>query len=645
MIRPWPVAALCLAAACAGACSEPAPQVRLVRVGGSCGAAGDARTLFIRALGDDGEISRTVAAGQVAELADLPATTRQISVEVVGDGGAVRTVGKSAPLSFGDLEDGERIAVAMAPLGAACPTEGMIEPRLSPTVARAGRYVLVLGGETAGADVVSAELYDPDTDRFEPVELPARIASSGNLAGIGATTLADGRVVVIGGPIGAYTVFEPAAKRFGLLIVLEPRTFHGAVALGGDQLLVAGGCRGATMLRPRVCNGEAARTVFRLSVDSDRQDVLGTLERDHVSPTLLLDPGGIGGGSLRSPAALIVGGATAQGLPMETADRFDPETRATAGVAGTFAAAAPLDSGAVVTGFGAGTLAAIANTAVVPPLLSSRALQAPTAMRGTSLTLLEDGTVLALGQSDDDEPTAQLYRPTVNRWQPLPLPAELGSLAEHRAVRLDDGSVLIVGVGASRASAPRAPSAVAWRFRPSLVGPFSPAVVAQPSGERAELTPSDPSAFLDGVLAGTRAGLSQWVITGGPRLVDGQLTAVVRVPAVPASDSDLHGLAILSHFISPAELVATQLVPGQPVLVQRTAAGAVSELCRGAQVPPGLAETTATVALTVRAGLLTVAINSQVVLTCAVAELPRGAWGLGVIGSSRLGIDTLSLER
>lgn len=644
MIRPWTVAALCWAAVCSGGCGDPAAQVRLVRVGGSCGAAGDARTLFIRALGDAGEVSRTVSAGLAAELADLPATTRQIEIEVVGDGGAVRTVGKTAPLIFGDLADGARIPVAMAPLGSACPTEPMLEPRLAPIIARAGRYVLILGGEGERSELASAELYDPETDRFEPLELPPRLAGFGNFAGLSATELPDGRVVLLGGPTGAYTVFDPATKRFGLLVVLEPRAFHGAVALGGDALLVAGGCRGATMSRPRACNGEAARGVFRLSVDSDRQEPLGVLERDHVNPTLLVDAGGLGGSGLRNPAGLIIGSSTAQGLPSETSDRYDLQSGAIAAVADTFAVAAPLDSGAVLTGFGSGTLAASANASVVPPLLAARSASGGPALRGASLTLLEDGTVLALGQSAEDEPAAALYSPTTNLWKPQPLPPELGSLAEHRAVRLDDGSVLILGVGAQRASSPRSPSAVAWRFRPSLLGPFSPSIIAQLSGDLDELTPSDPSAVSGGALAGSRAGLSQWVIAGGPRLASGRLTAVVRMP-MSSKDGELRGAALLSHFLSPADVVVTQLVPGQPITLERTSEGATRELCRGGALPLALAEAPATFTLDVREGAITVAVNGDVLLSCTAAELPRGAWGLGVVGSSRLGIETLSLER
>jgi hypothetical protein len=319
MIRLGTVAALCTAIAC----GDPAAQVQLVRVGGSCGAVSDARTLLIRALGDNGEVSRAVSVGAVSALADLPAVTRQLTVEVLGAGGAVRAIGKSVPIELGALESGDTVAVAMAPPNSACPTEALLEPRLAPVVARAGRYVLVLGGDGASGPLATAELYDPQTDRFEAVAVPPRLAAPGSFVGAVATALGDGRVVITGGPTGSYTVFDPRTKRFGPPIVLEPRFFHGAVALGADRVLVAGGCRGAVM---GACNGEAARTTFRLGVDSDQQDFSATLERDHVQPTLVLDPGfgaGLGVGVGRGPSVLILGSTTAQRLPVEISDRVD----------------------------------------------------------------------------------------------------------------------------------------------------------------------------------------------------------------------------------------------------------------------------------------------------------------------------------
>ncbi len=625
------------------ACGDSAARVELRRLGGPCGAAADARTLIVRALTDDGEVTRSISVGAVAELAELPPSTRQLAVEVLGAGGAVRAIGKSEPLSFGELRDGESISIAMAPPGGLCPTAPMLEPRTAPIVARAGRYVLVLGGTSASGALTTAELYDPFEDRFEAVPLPSRLVAAGSFVGAVATELPDGRVALTGGPTGSYTVFDPETKRFGPPIVLEPRFFHGAVATGAGEIVVAGGCRGAAT---ETCSGAAARSTFQLAVDSDAQEFLTALDRDHVAPTVLFDPGlaaGLAPGSAgRGAAALVVGASTAQGLPMQAADRLELATGAITTIPGSYAAAATLDSGAVLTGFAPSALAADGSASMISLALAARPVADGPKLRGATLTLLEDGTALALGEGEAGAAAAALYRPTQNRWQALALPAELGALGRHRAVRLADGSVLIVGAGTGAA-----PSATAWRLRPSLVGPFSASVISVPSQEgSAELTASDPAAVERELatgryeLHGGRAGLGAWVVVGGPRLVDGALSAVVRPRLRNADD----GLALVSQLESAASLVVTRVVPGQPITVQRHQGAQTSELCRGGAAPSLPATTTVT--LTVRGGALTLQLGDTTVLSCAVGELARGAWGLGVVGATaQLGIDTLTVER
>ncbi len=641
------VLALCLATAC----SQPAPEAQLRRVGGACGAAGDARTLLVRALGDEGEETRAVSVGDGVTLADLPASTRQIAVETLGASGAVRTVGKTAPLTFRELEDGDDLPIAMIPPGGFCPTEPLLEARTAPTVARAGRYVLLFGGEGASRSLTTAELYDPETDRFESIAVLPRLTSSGHFTGAAATTLSDGRAVVLGGTTGAFMVFDPQTKSFGFPIVLEVRFFHGAAALAGDEILVAGGCRA---LASDGCD-EAARTVYSIAVDSNQQQLMMGLTRDHVQPTLLIDPGGIGGASGdRGPGVLVVGAVTESGLPALVSDRIDLVSSGATAVPGSYAVATTLDSGAVLTGFSSVGLAAINDVAVLPPQTAARPVTGAPALGSASLTTLEDGTVLALGQDGDAAPAAALFRPTRRRWQPVVLPAEITSLIGHRAVLLDDGSVLVVG-----ATGTAGPSPTAFRFRPSLLGPNAASALPLLSDDRAELTPSDPSALVEGSdgrleLVGSRAGLSQWAIVGGPRLSGGRLSAVVRFPppTEPPDPGDPHGLAVLTHFISPAELISTELVAGQRAVVTRHATpvpggiSAATVLCRGDVVPDLSSSGSVPLELTVRADLLTVRLAGAALLACPLTAPGRGAWGLGVVGAAaRLGIDTLTVER
>lgn len=640
------VLALCLATAC----SQPAPETKLRRVGGSCGAAGDALTLLVRALGAETERSWAVSAGQSVTLDDLPASTRQISVETLGASGVVRTIGKTAPLTVRELEDGDELPIAMIPPNGFCPTEPMLEARTAPAIARAGRYVLLFGGEGASGSLTTAELYDPETDRFESIAVLPRLAGNGHFTGATATSLADGRAVIVGSTTGAFMVFDPQTKSFGFPIVLQTRFFHGAVALAGDQLLVAGGCR---QIANGACNN-ADRTVYSIAVDSNLQQFMMMLPRDHVQPTLLLDPGGIGGAvGDRGPGVLVVGAVTESGLPAEVADRIDLISSGATAVPGSHAAATTLDSGAVLTGFSTVGLDAINNVAVLPPQTPARPSLGAPALRSASLTTLEDGAVLALGQDGNGAPAAALFRPTRRRWQPVALPAEITSLVGHRAVLLDDGSVFVVGATTT------GPAPTAFRFRPSLLGPFAYSALPLLSDDRAELTPSDPTALVEGddgrfELVGSRAGLSQWAMVGGPRLAEGRLSAVVRFPAPPGPmEAQLpRGLAVLTHFVSPAELLATELVAGQPAVLTRHAPpvvggiSAATVLCRGSVVPDVSSSGPVPLELTMRGELLTVRLAELELLTCVVPSPGRGAWGLGVVGTAaRLGIDTLTVER
>ncbi|HEY0250876.1 MAG TPA: hypothetical protein VGC41_05085, partial [Kofleriaceae bacterium] len=94
------------------ACSSPAARVQLAPIdyGNGCGKVDAVSALRVIAYAPSGDVRRTVD-----EIADFPADTTQLGIEVL-TGSQVVSTGKSAPLAFDDLADGAQIPIAMAPL-------------------------------------------------------------------------------------------------------------------------------------------------------------------------------------------------------------------------------------------------------------------------------------------------------------------------------------------------------------------------------------------------------------------------------------------------------------------------------------------------------------------------------------------------
>src|SRR5262249_51839116 len=143
-------------------------------------------------------------------------------------------------------------------------------------------------------------------------------------------------------------------------------------------------------------------------------------------------------------------------------------------------------------------------------------------------------------------------------------PADLAGAA---AVRLDDGTVLVVG-GHDRTGAARAQ---AWIYRPALAGPFSVARATPGLDEAAPLDPLDPA---EGEVQGTAwtlhaAGeaLASWAILGGPELLRGTVTATLKPTG---------GLAVLLGFVDPSRFDAVILPVGGAARVERHAPGAIT---------------------------------------------------------------------
>ncbi|MCE9579625.1 MAG: hypothetical protein K8W52_41275, partial [Deltaproteobacteria bacterium] len=253
-----------------------------------------------------------------------------------------------------------------------------------------------------------------------------------------------------------------------------------------------------------------------------------------------------------------------------------------------------------------------------------------------ALVALEDGGAIALG---DGAPAR--YVPARASWRALPIAGDAPvGLTGHGAVRLDDGSVLVVGGHDAGGAA----QAGAWIFRPPLVGPFAGAATATPSvaDTDAPLDPLDPSAVsIDGNgwrLAGRGAGLGSWVVITGPTFADGVLEATLRPTG---------GFAAIAGFTAPDRFDAAILVPGQPARVERHRDGAVTTVCTGAIVELFPSDPTGPIAITLAraAKTFTVTVSARPVLTCDLPDGERGAFGLGPIGPATLGVAIASVRR
>ncbi|HWN67144.1 MAG TPA: hypothetical protein VNM90_05860 [Haliangium sp.] len=661
-----------------GCTAEDSASIRLVRVAPAadpdCGAPAGGVALLVEALGDFPTSESTgrsidVAAGASVDIAAFPPATRALTVEVIGAGGAVSAVGHSMPFAgrldgrlagrLSDLADGAEVPVFTAPPLGACPTGPPATARLRPLVARAGSGALVAGGtDAAGVPVQTVEYYDPATARFTTVADRLYGTAEHGLAGASATALADGRVVIAGGPAPAYQIFDPATAGFSSQLFLgESRAYHAAVALadqgGGARMLVAAGC--SDLASDGACApGTALRTTSIIDLDAASPATPG--------PALALAR--IGGVAVpEGPGrVLLVGGVDEAGAPVTTAERIDLNGQPAQLVTGVGDAAALLRSGSVLGAFAPAGAGPGPIGAVVPPgATEASPVPGAPARAGVTLTALQDGAVLALG---DGPPL--LYEPIRNRFRALPAPAPASALdlapapapagrgPEHAAVLLDDGTVLVVG---GRLTGDDPVAARAWIVRPALLGPWAgqvearfdeldnalSAIVRDPRQGR--LLRDERGAHYR-ILASSSAALpSEWVILAGP--VFGRVHVEARLRAVNS------GAAVLLGFRGARDHLAVIMLPGSPASLSRIDADGVRpiEPCTAAIISADElagADRAASIQVRVEERALRAWLGDDEVLSCTgLAPLPAGHVGLGVIGATDadLLIDSLTARR
>ncbi len=625
------------AAAGLGACGDPAARVTLVNTSGGCGRPAAPTELRVIAYGAGGEVVRAIdPEGETVDIADFPADTEQIGVEVVTSGGEVAAVGKTAPLDFLALADGASIPVFMAPVEDFCPAAEMRAARAAPLVARTTTGVLVVGGlDDAGAPLPTAERYDPATNQFVEVEVPRALGQAG-FVGAQLTAMPDGRVVVTGGPQSVIAVYDPATDSFGeTKLVVEGRAFHGAVAIDATHVLTTAGCApvGGGCGAPRA--------------DSHAYDVDEPGSDNGPGPTLAAGRTGATvfelGLQLDGRRAFVAaGGDPAAGAPDATAaDRFTLEAPAGDAIPGTFAQPAALDGGGVLTAFAPdGAMAPSGQASVIAPgAEAARAVAAAPALRRVRLVTLEDGRVLGFG---GEQPDVLRYDPTADAWQALPYPVtptRPGALAAPRAIRLADGAVLVLGgtLGGE-------PTGKTWIYRPTLLGPATGSVTVIPSetSRGNVLTPADPGTVSRAggwVLAAPPGELAR-ALVGGPRAAAGSIRAVVRVRA--------GGLALIAQQQAPAQALVGELSPGAPARIVRLAGAEARTLCSGAAVPALDPAAPAIASLQIEDGRAALVLGDVTLAACELDASPRGAWGVaaaGGPGGAELAVETVTVSR
>ncbi len=676
-----------------------------------CGAPANGRTLLLRALGDFAASEGTArsvelgsassmsgAAAPLVALGDLPASdTVQLTVEVIGTGGSLAAIGKSVPLAMAQLDDDARVPVLMAPPEGACPTGLLQVPRLGARLARVDDGALVVGGVNGdrgdGAAVTAVERYDGATASFVLVTDSLYENSSLGIRGASATSLGRGRVVIAGGPVSAYAVYDRARDAVSSPLPLPvAHAFHAAVAIGDDQVLLAGGC--AVVAADGLCDPDTlVRTTAIIDLAEEVVRAGPRLELARVGGVATVE-GTVGPGVI---AVLVAGGVDGGGEAVTDAERIFVEVAGDTGggsagseiVADVGGALAPLAAGGVVSGFAPAGATAHGAVTVVPPgadgANEARGMVDGTAIvarAGATVTALEDGGVLILGGQAPavaGQPAAAealVYEPAQHRVRALDavvgvVPAvssafdtvgAWGPTPAHGAMRLSDGTVLVVG-GVDDAGGPQSHG---WIIRPSLVGPLATeATAVLDSGAEAELArfvvARDPrqGAFIgpgagdDGgpgfyhVRSSASSGLpSEWLVLAGAEFS--------RVAIDVGMSSAGGGAAVLFGFRGPYDHAALILIAGQPASLFRIEGGTVRAVvdCTGQVVTAGDLGgpgEVVTVSLQVGTGGVTATAQGREVLTCAATDdVARGTLvgrvGVGVIGATDAALDVYTLR-
>jgi N-acetylneuraminic acid mutarotase len=278
-----------------------------------------------------------------------------------------------------------------------------------------------------------------------------------------ATLLANGKVLVVGGPdvsnpccrqLSNAELYDPATGQWSATGSLSrPRGGHIAVRLANGKVLVAGG---GTSYLPLVGvnyafnNAEISAEIY--DPDSGTWSPAGNLSVARMSHTATL---------LADGEVLVTGGYGVGSAVLNTAELYDPATD-TWSAAGTMNSPRSLHTATLLPGGGVLVVGGL-STLFYPPLLRSAELYDPASGSWTATgnpitarvlhtaTLLHNGKVLVAGgvriepfdHYGDGVDKAELYDPATGAW------SATGNLATprviHSATLLPNGTVLVAG--------------------------------------------------------------------------------------------------------------------------------------------------------------------------------------------------------
>ncbi len=380
--------------------------------------------------------------------------------------------------------------------------------------------VLVAGGDTAGGQATTAEIYQPSTGTWVAAA-PLNVARSSHSS----TLLADCRILVAGGGSGAQRgsaeIYDPGTDTWTEVASMNVgRHGHSAFRLPDGRVLVAAG--GVPV--PGDTAGTASAELFDPSTGSwTATGSLATGRLNHAAAQLADGRVVVAGGMPHG------GGYFGPGF--DTAEVYDPSTGAWAYTASPMAtprrgfhSLTRLDDGRLLVAGGhtswTGTATDTAELLDPATLTWTATTSMPAGRYFHAATVLTGGTVLVTGGSNGSSylVDADVYDPTTATWSPAGSDLA-GARGQHESVRLADGTVLVAGGwdGANQLA-----SAEVYSPPLTMVGFHNPVEMR---------TPSNPTA-LNTVKSGATVPVKFEVFAGTTELTDVAVVTAVSAAQV-----------------------------------------------------------------------------------------------------------------